>query len=333
MNCEDKISIIVPIYKVEKYLRRCIDSIRAQTYTNLEILLIDDGSPDRCPQICDEYASKDSRVRVIHQVNGGLSAARNTGINAATGKYIGFVDSDDYIDCSMYEKLLCSIIESNADVSVCGYKMISEVGRDIEEDNDITSVDEVVQGNIILRERLLDTNSALWVVAWNKLYRKEIFDSIRYPIGKINEDEFLVHLIYANRTIAFVNYTGVFYLQRADSIMGKKNKTVAFDLTEAKLLRCEFFLNEMYDPDFVYRYFIHTFHEFTVQYSKCSGRSDIRKKVRHITSSVKRIARRLLIQSKSTKVAINCCFYAISPLITWKIKRMKLNLSKIQHAQ
>ena len=123
------ISVIVPVYKVEKYLRECVDSILAQTYTNLEIILVDDGSPDNCGKICDEYAQNDSRIKVIHQENGGLSAARNAGLDIATGKYIGFVDSDDYAELNMFEELHKRIIENNADLSICGVKKFGMESR------------------------------------------------------------------------------------------------------------------------------------------------------------------------------------------------------------
>lgn len=112
---EELISIIIPVYKVEKYLPRCIESVAAQTYKNIEIILVDDGSPDRCPEICDEYARKDSRLTVIHKENGGLSDARNAGIEAAHGRYIGFVDSDDYIHPDMYKELYTVLMEERAD--------------------------------------------------------------------------------------------------------------------------------------------------------------------------------------------------------------------------
>ena len=114
-----KISIIVPIYNVEKYLDKCVSSILNQTFTDFELLLVDDGSPDRCGEMCDEYAKKDSRVKVIHRKNGGLSAARNSGIDAACGKYIGFIDSDDYIEENMYEHLYDVITKYDADIA-CG---------------------------------------------------------------------------------------------------------------------------------------------------------------------------------------------------------------------
>ena len=115
------ISIIVPIYKTEKQLGRCIDSILSQTFTDFELILIDDGSPDRCPELCDDYEKQDNRIRVIHKKNEGQARARNIGLDLAKGQYIGFVDSDDYIERDMYEKLYSALVKNNADLCICGY--------------------------------------------------------------------------------------------------------------------------------------------------------------------------------------------------------------------
>ena len=128
MVYNSKISIIVPIYNVEKYLRKCIDSILNQSYDNLQIILVDDGSPDNCPKICDEYLNKDNRIQVIHKSNGGLSSARNAGIKVANGKYIAFIDSDDYIELNMIEKLVNAIEKSNADLCICGIRWVNKDG-------------------------------------------------------------------------------------------------------------------------------------------------------------------------------------------------------------
>ena len=115
------ISVVVPIYKVEEYLQRCVDSIINQTYKNLEIILVDDGSPDSCPKMCDNFAKQDKRIKVIHKINAGVSEARNTGLEYATGDYVGFIDSDDYIHPTMYEKLLNGIKKENSDICMCRF--------------------------------------------------------------------------------------------------------------------------------------------------------------------------------------------------------------------
>lgn len=178
---EPLISVIVPIYKVELYIRQCLDSILAQTYKNLEIILVDDGSPDNCPAICDEYAKRDSRVQVIHKSNGGLSDARNAGINFASGKYICFMDSDDWVAPDIIEYLFKGLKEYDADISTCEYynvykkKMIA-VRRDS---------DRIFDG-IGGLEALLRLKIGNY--AWGKLYKKELWEEIRYPGGKLYED-------------------------------------------------------------------------------------------------------------------------------------------------
>lgn len=181
------ISVIVPIYKVEAYLRQCLDTIVGQTYKNLEIILIDDGSPDKCPQICDEYAGKDNRIRVIHQKNGGLSAARNAGLDIATGDYIAFVDSDDWVELNMYETLLANITNTNADIVTCGiyYNFPNyEVGSSV---NDEVTVEYSNEAAIAL---IPDVNANIRFEVWNKIFRRSLIAGLRFKEGQIYEDVF-----------------------------------------------------------------------------------------------------------------------------------------------
>ena len=184
MPCEKPLlSIIVPVYKVENYLQKCIDSILAQTFTDFELILVDDGSPDGCPALCDAAAAKDARVRVIHQKNGGLSAARNAGLDVARGAWIGFVDSDDYIAPEMYEKLYRAVQSTGADLALCDYAKVDEAGVP-----GVQTHVPVPQKSLTGRELL---QKAYWTtaqIAWNKLYRRTIFAQLRYPVGKLNED-------------------------------------------------------------------------------------------------------------------------------------------------
>ena len=164
------ISVIVPVYKVEKNIHRCVDSILGQTYADFELILVDDGSPDNCGAICDEYAAKDSRVVVIHQKNGGLSSARNAGIDIATGAYISFVDSDDYIYPNYLERLYEVLVEFDADISVC--KMI-EFSNDIPQLRESNSVPKAYH-NIEICNMLCDYRKAIGIVeACGKLYKKK----------------------------------------------------------------------------------------------------------------------------------------------------------------
>lgn len=229
----DLISIIIPVYKVEEYLEKCIESVLKQTYTNLQIILVDDGSPDNCGKICDEYAKKDSRIEVIHKVNGGLSDARNVGIAQAKGKYIGFVDSDDYIKEDMYEILINLIKEYDADVSICNlYDVID--GKEYIRNNE-NGIQEYSRLEI-LKEVLLDKNIQSY--AWNKLYKKELFDEIKYPIGKKYEDIGTTFYVFEKcNKIVVTSKPEYYYLKRSDSLVNNVTESTVLDYTDIIIQR------------------------------------------------------------------------------------------------
>lgn len=235
---EELISIIVPVYNVEKYIRRCIDSIIQQDYRNLEIILVDDGSTDKSGIICDKYKKRDKRICVVHKENGGLSSARNTGIDLAKGNYIAFVDSDDYISKDMYSILMKNIIEEKADISIVNYEMVSEWGKI--KKRTITKIErKVMSGKEACKERY-KKDGTIMVVAWNKLYKKELFQSIRYPIGKLHEDEFTTYkLLYRSNIVVYQNEKLYAYVQRKNSIMGEFNRN-RLDVLEA-VIECREF--------------------------------------------------------------------------------------------
>lgn len=234
------ISIIVPVYDVELYLEKCVKSIQNQTYTNLEIILVDDGSPDRCPEICDRLADCDSRIKVIHKENGGLSDARNAGLDIARGNYISFIDSDDYISEQMFEKLHHRIQEDCSDIAVCNIAYIDIDGNIL--DKRTNDVDEGCLDELQFWIELYGTNYTYCVVAWNKLYRKELFDDIRYDCGKIHEDELIIHkIINKCERISFLKEKMYFYLQRNQSIMGKPFSIKRLDGSEASIRRSIYF--------------------------------------------------------------------------------------------
>lgn len=220
---EPCISVIVPIYKVEPYLRKCVDSILAQTYQNLEIILVDDGSPDRCGEICDEYARKDARIKVIHKKNGGLSDARNAGLEIMTGAYVAFVDSDDWIEPQMYQRLHELLEYYQADMAFGG------VADDVLQDGSIRTVRTSDYGETPFAE---DRVAAMrryfhgsWA-AWDKLYRAELFAGIAYPAGEINEDEAIVlHLLDRCQKVCYTNEVFYHYMKRVD---GSSITTAAF---------------------------------------------------------------------------------------------------------
>ena len=234
------ISIIVPIYNVEKYLEKCLRSIINQTYKNIEIILVDDGSPDKCGIICDEYSHKDHRINVIHKRNGGLSDARNAGIEVSKGDYILFVDSDDYINLRMVELLYESIKKHSADIAVCRYKSILD-----NEVVDISEVDDSSESFIIEESEYLNNKEYYsdrrveFIVAWNKLYARKLFKEIRYPKGKIHEDEFTTYkLLYYAEKIVYVPQELYYYVQRSNSIMSvgiSKSRLLGLDALDQRM--------------------------------------------------------------------------------------------------
>lgn len=237
------ISVIVPVYKVEKYLNKCIESIVNQSYMNIEIIIVDDGSPDNCPKICDEWAKKDSRIKVIHQKNGGLSSARNTGINIAKGQYLSFIDSDDYVDKKFIESLYKAIKQENAEMSICEFYEFNEKGILLENKKRNKLINTLYSGYQILHNMMFNYKLS-YIVAWNKLYKKELFENVRYKTGKINEDEFIIHrLFYKCNKVVCIDENLYYYLKRNDSIMGKDFNVKNLDQFEALEDRINYFSN------------------------------------------------------------------------------------------
>ena len=234
------ISIIVPVYKVEEYLDKCIKSILNQTYTNLEIILVDDGSPDNCGKICDEYAKNDKRIIVIHKENGGLSDARNKGIEIAKGEYIAFIDSDDYIEKDMFEILYNLSVESHSDISMVSYKEIQNEVI-INENKEFTENIFEYSNTEAIKELLKDDKIKNY--AWNKLYKKELFKEIRYPVKMAYEDVGTTYKLFekANKII-WKDTPKYNYIRRDDSIVSKntyKNLKDFIDLSYERYLHFE----------------------------------------------------------------------------------------------
>lgn len=212
------ISVIVPVYKVEPYLHRCVDSILGQSFTDFELILVDDGSPDGCPAICDEYAAKDNRIIVIHQENGGLSAARNAGIDWAfaysDSQWLSFIDSDDWVHPEYLERLLDAAVGANVAISICGY--IDTNGKDPQ----IAVADFIPK--LWNTEDFFVTHTVNATVAWGKLYNKECFRDIRYPVGKIHEDEFTTYkVLFCYEQVAVIPAALYSYYINLDGIIHK----------------------------------------------------------------------------------------------------------------
>lgn len=315
----NKISVIVPVYNVEKYLDNCVESIINQTYKDLEIILVDDGSPDKCPQMCDEWAKKDNRVKVIHKKNGGLSSARNAGIDIAIGDYLMFVDSDDYISYNMCEKLLTRIVQDNTDLCICGVEKVYPDGKESEFSN--------IEDGVMTKEEFFDKMEGIcgwcWVVAWNKLYKKCIFNDLRYPDKKLYEDEFVIHkIIYKANTISSVGDPLYHYVQRKNSIISSKYTVNNLDSVEAMLERCKFFIDNKSKESRI---------DFCLKYAVAYLYSNFNNQ--KITDEFKKRYRQLLLEyriiwksAKKYKLPANRKLYyslnAISPKLGYIIKKI-----------
>jgi glycosyltransferase involved in cell wall biosynthesis len=227
------VSVIVPIYKVEKYLNRCVDSIIQQSYSNLEIILVNDGSPDNCGVICDDYAMIDERIRVIHKENGGLSDARNSGIDISQGRYITFIDSDDFIQSDYVKKMIDIVINEECDIVQSEFIMGKS---DHFDDSSQTETIEFFNNKNVFYGRKLN------ITAWAKLYDSNLFCDIRFPIGKIYEDEYVTYkLAYKSKKIALISDKLYYYFQSPVSITrGQKNNN-SLDFLEAYSQRINFF--------------------------------------------------------------------------------------------
>lgn len=226
------ISVIVPIFGVEPFLDECVLSLLRQTYEDLEIILVDDGSPDCCDKICDHYAALDPRVRVIHKESSGPSDARNAGLEAANGEYIGFVDSDDYISSDMFETLHSLLVNNNSDISICGHVKTSHRGKP----------------RLYLprkKVRIMESEEALSKMlqlglyesfVWNKLFKRELFDTIRFPSGHLYEDLYTTYkLIDKADRIAYSKEVKYFYRQRIGSLLHTVYSSKYYDYVQASL--------------------------------------------------------------------------------------------------
>ncbi len=229
---DNLISIIVPIYKVEEYLRKCIDSLVNQTYKNLEIILVDDGSPDNCGSICDEAALRDSRIKVVHKKNGGLSDARNAGMQVATGKYISFIDSDDFVTLDFYQTMIEVMKKNDCDIVECG---VLKVNPDFEDNHNISKI--MSEKTYFAKDALLEliNDGAFHQHVWNKLYKRDVVGDIFFEKGACNEDEFWTYRAFGkSKKIVKIDCKMYFYLQRPGSIMGVGYSLKRLDALRAK---------------------------------------------------------------------------------------------------
>lgn len=299
------VSIIVPVYKVEKYLRNCIESVRVQTYTNWELILVDDGSPDKCGEICDDYAQLDHRIKVLHKENGGQAQARNRGLDICTGDYVTFLDSDDYLhpDCIYY--LVNIAIKTNADIVQCSY---------------IRGTDAFFpQINRSVSEETFDNHSIFLkgkanVIVWGKLYKREIVEAHRIKEGRYFEDDYTTWKWYyhANK-IVVSNKILYYYFANPTSTMAQHHKKPSLDFVEAYNERIAFFQNtEEKDLEVFSR--LQLCKALLLTFSNCQLLKDDRKRITNLFHANWKILRKSYFISKKYKLLFS--FFNIMPLFT-----------------
>lgn len=235
------ISIIVPVYNVEKYLPRCLDSLINQSYNDLEIIVIDDGSNDSSSQICEDYSQKDNRISVYHKINGGLSDARNTGIQYVTGEYLTFIDSDDYVQSDYIKTLYENLINYNADISICSFEKLIEGQKP---SINIKGRVEILDQDKCMLQILGGKLGLQFTTAWGKIFKRDVFNELRFPKGKVHEDIFLAHYWFSKvKKVVYTSSQFYYYMFREDSITSKErsNTFTNCDIIEAVEERLIFF--------------------------------------------------------------------------------------------
>jgi len=312
------VSIIIPVYNTGKYLEECMKSVLSQTYKEIEIILIDDGSTDQSPQICDQYQKEYERVKVIHQPNQGLSAARNRGIEQANGKYLMFVDSDDYINVNMVETLYFLLSENNADMSMCSFEYVTDRGE-----NSIVYSNPVkneLLSKIEILNKLLEDKSWYYVVAWNKLYKKEIWHNLRYPVGYIHEDAAVVHRVFCQcNLVATTEKKLYYYRQVPGSLMNSGRNIKSLDKYMAiadRLVFLKKFEKELDIKKMANQYWYH----YLEDYFFFKGKNGSSIYLRRMRKSLYRVFF-ILVKVKlfTTKEMLSVFIFLLSPNIYYKI--------------
>ena len=279
------ISVIIPVYKSEARIRSCVESLLKQTYEKLEIILVDDGSPDESGAICDEYANNYSHIRVLHKKNEGPASARDYGIEIASGEYIGFVDSDDYTYPQMYEHLWNAIQTYGTKLAICGFDCVNSDESVVKEFAEYNSIQQGIFSAKELLPKIVQTNGWAYVVPWNKLYHRDIIDSSFFPVGKYYEDEFgIAQLIYRAETIACLSSKEYhyYYMRKGGQTEGSDMIT-HLDALEALYLRCMFYQKEGLD-EFIHDNRTILFRELE-KYYRCLDYKDpiVRNKLKQIS--------------------------------------------------
>lgn len=318
--------MIVPVYQVEKYIAQCIESVLNQTFKDFELILIDDGSKDQSGSICDLYAAKDDRILVIHTENRGAAAARNVGLDHASGRYITFLDGDDYLDEHMIARMYEEIEHSEYDMVVCDFLNLLPD----EEDNFIVHLqEETVNGRNVLEHLKNERNYGLWTIVWNKIYKREVLENLRFPDGKYFEDEFFSNQLYLfSNQIHVIPDVLCYHRVLASSTMNTQKIENYLDLLDALQERLDIYFKYDYSEDEIYKVLIFLLDPFTkCVRAKFSGTN--KKRVEQTRRFIKIVSRRLMGKNLSFVKKSSLVIIGLFPDLTYRIAiRFRSQLEK-----
>ena len=321
-----EVSMIVPVYQVEKYIAQCIESVLNQTFKDFELILIDDGSKDQSGSICDLYAAKDDRILVIHTENRGAAAARNVGLDHASGRYITFLDGDDYLDEHMIARLYEEIVDSEYDMVVCDFLNLLPD----EEDNFIVHLQEkTVNGREVLEHLKNERNYGLWTIVWNKIYKREVLENLRFPDGKYFEDEFFSNQLYLfSNQIHVIPDVLCYHRVLASSTMNTQKIENYLDLLDALQERLDIYFKYDYSEDEIYKVLIFLLDPFTkCVRAKFSGTN--KKRVEQTRRFIKIVSRRLMGKNLSFVKKSSLVIIGLFPDLMYRIAiRFRSQLEK-----
>lgn len=321
-----EVSMIVPVYQVEKYIAQCIESVLNQTFKDFELILIDDGSKDQSGSICDLYAAKDDRILVIHTENRGAAAARNVGLDHASGRYITFLDGDDYLDEHMIARMYEEIEHSEYDMVVCDFLNLLPD----EEDNFIVHLqEETVNGRNVLEHLKNERNYGLWTIVWNKIYKREVLENLRFPDGKYFEDEFFSNQLYLfSNQIHVIPDVLCYHRVLASSTMNTQKIENYLDLLDALQERLDIYFKYDYSEDEIYKVLIFLLDPFTkCVRAKFSGTN--KKRVEQTRRFIKIVSRRLMGKNLSFVKKSSLVIIGLFPDLMYRIAiRFRSQLEK-----
>lgn len=321
-----EVSMIVPVYQVEKYIAQCIESVLNQTFKDFELILIDDGSKDQSGSICDLYAAKDDRILVIHTENRGAAAARNVGLDHASGRYITFLDGDDYLDEHMIARMYEEIEHSEYDMVVCDFLNLLPD----EKDNFIVHLqEETVNGRNVLEHLKNERNYGLWTIVWNKIYKREVLENLRFPDGKYFEDEFFSNQLYLfSNQIHVIPDVLCYHRVLASSTMNTQKIENYLDLLDALQERLDIYFKYDYSEDEIYKVLIFLLDPFTkCVRAKFSGTN--KKRVEQTRRFIKIVSRRLMGKNLSFVKKSSLVIIGLFPDLTYRIAiRFRSQLEK-----